>query len=92
MLRQLRRALAVTAAVGVAVTVVTGSAAAGLKARPDAAKLDVKKGVSAWVFNGVDRALTKSGASWYYTWGVDHPGIASRRGVHFVPMIWGAGA
>lgn len=86
MFRQLRRAIAVTAAVGVAASVGTGAVAART------ARLDAKKGVSAWVFNGVDRALAKSGASWYYTWGVSHPGIASPRGVHFVPMIWGAGS
>lgn len=49
-----------------------------------------KKGVSAWTFSGVDRALSKSGASWYYTWGPGHQGIKSPRGVQFVPMIWGA--
>jgi Glycosyl hydrolase catalytic core len=51
-----------------------------------------KKGVSAWVFSGVDSALRKSGATWYFTWASDHPGITSPRGVHFVPMIWGAGS
>ncbi len=40
----------------------------------------------------MDRALAKSGASWYYTWAPGHPGIASPRGVRFVPMIWGAGS
>src|SRR5262249_6517956 len=54
-------------------------------------KLNPKKGVGAWVFNGVDRSLKKSGASWYYTWAPDHPGIASPAHVGFVPMIWGAG-
>lgn len=96
-LRQLRWAFAVTAAVGVAATVaarpmVAGPVAGRDAAKLDAAKLDARKGVSVWVFNGVDRALVKSGASWYYTWGVDHPGIASPRGVRFVPMIWGAGS
>ena len=51
-----------------------------------------RKGVSAWVFNGVDRSLRKSGATWYYTWAVSHPGITSPHGVSFVPMIWGAGS
>jgi hypothetical protein len=92
MLRQLRWAVAVTAAVGIAATAAAGVAATGSVIRPDAKKLDAKKGVSAWVFNGVNRALAKSGASWYYTWGVSHPGIASPRGVHFVPMVWGAGS
>ncbi len=49
-----------------------------------------KKGVSAWTFDGVNSALSKSGASWYYTWGSSHQGIKSPRGVQFVPMIWGA--
>ena len=40
----------------------------------------VKKGVAAWAFNGVDRALARSGASWYYTWAPGHPGIAARVG------------
>lgn len=48
-----------------------------------------KKGVCAWSFTGVDTALVASGASWYYTWAADHPGI-HRPG--FVPMIWGAGS
>jgi len=96
MLGRLRWAIAVIAAVGIAVTASASAAAAGPISGPvgsrAAARLDAKKGVSAWVFNGVDRALTKSGASWYFTWGVDHPGISSRRDVHFVPMIWGAGS
>ena len=57
-----------------------------------AVKLNPKKGVGAWVFNGVDRALKKSGASWYYTWAPDHQGIISPHGVGFVPMIWGTGS
>ena len=51
-----------------------------------------KKGVSTWAFDGVGAALTGSGASWYYTWGPDHPGIAGPAGVDFVPMIWGEAA
>jgi hypothetical protein len=50
------------------------------------------KGVSAWTFRGVSEALAKSGTSWYYTWSSNHAGIASPPGVHFVPMIWGAGS
>jgi hypothetical protein len=53
---------------------------------------NAKKGVGAWAFNGVTRALTDSGASWYYTWSSDHPGIATPRAVAFVPMIWGPGS
>ncbi len=48
------------------------------------------KGVAAWAFSGVSKALAKSGASWYYTWAPGHAGIASPRKVRFVPMIWGA--
>ncbi len=32
------------------------------------------KGAGAWVFKGVDKALAKSGASWYYTWATGHHG------------------
>ncbi len=71
-------------------------------ARPQAPRLErrpavtvaanAKKGVSAWPFSGVSKALADSGASWYYTWSTDHAGIASPRGVRFVPMIWGPGS
>jgi RNA polymerase sigma factor (sigma-70 family) len=47
------------------------------------------KGVSAWAFPGATRALTESGASWYYTWSASPAGIVSPPGVQFVPMIWG---
>ena len=47
------------------------------------------KGVSAWSFPGVTRALALSGASWYYTWSAG-PGVSAPSGVSFVPMIWGA--
>jgi hypothetical protein len=57
-----------------------------------AAPRNAKKGVSAWSFSGVGRALGESGASWYYTWSSGHAGIASPRGVQFVPMIWGPGS
>jgi hypothetical protein len=96
--RQLRAAIVVAATIGIAATAATSVAAAGptrSTARPPdrpTARLDPKKGVSAWVFNGVDRALAKSGASWYYTWATNHRGISSPRGVSFVPMIWGPGS
>ncbi len=95
---QVRPAIVVAAVaaatIGIAVTAATSVAAAGPTrptARP-AARLDPKKGVSAWVFNGVDRALAKSGASWYFTWATNYHGISSPRGVSFVPMIWGPGS
>jgi RNA polymerase sigma factor (sigma-70 family) len=56
------------------------------------AAANAKKGVSAWTFNGVGRALAESGASWYYTWSSGQAGIASPRGAAFVPMIWGPGS
>ena len=67
-------------------------AAAARQPAQGAAATHARKGVSAWVFNGVNRALTKSGATWYYTWGPDHHGITSPHGVSFVPMVWGAGS
>jgi Glycosyl hydrolase catalytic core len=51
---------------------------------------DIQKGVGVWTFDGVNEALTRSGASWYYTWTPDHPGITTPRGTQFIPMIWGA--
>ncbi|WNI18543.1 sigma-70 family RNA polymerase sigma factor [Actinacidiphila sp. ITFR-21] len=47
----------------------------------------VRKGVGVWSFNGVNTALARSGAGWYYTWSPTHSGIS---GPGFVPMIWGA--
>jgi RNA polymerase sigma factor (sigma-70 family) len=47
------------------------------------------KGVSAWNFPGVTKALAQSGASWYYTWSAA-PAVTAPAGVSFVPMIWGA--
>ncbi|MET7669633.1 glycoside hydrolase family protein [Micromonospora luteifusca] len=49
-----------------------------------------RKGVGVWTFDGVSQALASSGASWYYTWDVAHPGVTSPKGAEFVPMIWGA--
>jgi Glycosyl hydrolase catalytic core len=66
----------------------SASAAAPASALP-AAAANAKKGVAAWSFNGVSQALTRSGASWYYTWSTSHQPIATPRGLHFVPMIWG---
>jgi hypothetical protein len=102
MLRRPRLAIATTT-VTCAALILAGAPAAGagthpaIGARPSggtrpAAAVNAKKGVSAWTFDGVGRALTKSGASWYYTWGVDHPGITTPKHVSFVPMIWGAGS
>lgn len=49
-----------------------------------------KKGVGVWPFNGVSPALAASGASWYYTWATEHPGVTTPSSATFVPMIWGA--
>ncbi len=86
-LKQLSPVIAACAALAIAAQPAVASAVRGVAgpATPDA-----KKGVVTWVFDGVDRALAKSGATWYYTWAPDHSGIAGPRGVGFVPMIWGA--
>ena len=47
-----------------------------------------QKGVSTWSFTGVDEALAKSGASWFYNWAATPSGITAP-GVSYVPMIWG---
>jgi len=49
-----------------------------------------KKGVSAWYFSGVTRALSDVRATWYYTWAPDSGQINKPVGIEFVPMIWGA--
>jgi hypothetical protein len=67
------------------------AAAAPASAVP-AAAANAKKGVAAWSFSGVSKALTRSGASWYYTWSTSRQPIATPRGLHFVPMIWGPGS
>jgi hypothetical protein len=61
-------------------------------ATPPTPATSTRKGVAAWTFNGVDKALTDSGASWYYTWSTGHNGIDTPHAVEFVPMIWGAGS
>jgi hypothetical protein len=82
-------AIAGVAAPATAVTVRAPSA--GSPAAPShLTRANYKKGVGAWPFRGVRRALIKSGVSWYYTWAVGHPGIKTPKGVSFVPMIWGA--
>ncbi|MFC3502198.1 sigma-70 family RNA polymerase sigma factor [Micromonospora krabiensis] len=46
-----------------------------------------RKGVGVWDFTGASQALANSKAGWYYTWGTQHRGITTPRGVTFVPMI-----
>jgi len=50
----------------------------------------VKKGASAWKFDGSKKAMTNSGVSWFYNWSADRGGIVAPKAVEFVPMIWGA--
>ncbi|MFE7169374.1 glycoside hydrolase family protein [Streptomyces sp. NPDC057616] len=51
-----------------------------------------KKGISAWTFNGVTKALADSNSGWFYTWSSGKEGIKPPRGVEFVPMIHDAGS
>ncbi|WP_327288188.1 sigma-70 family RNA polymerase sigma factor [Streptomyces sp. NBC_01198] len=61
---------------------------APVKAPPPAPPASsARKGVGVWSFNGVNSALGKSGAAWYYTWSTTHSGVS---GPGFVPMIWGS--
>ncbi|HEX2226270.1 MAG TPA: glycoside hydrolase family protein [Candidatus Binatia bacterium] len=55
--------------------------ACGLSAAP-------KKGVGAWYFPSVNRALVDVNVSWYYTWQPHTMQISRPDGVEFVPMIW----
>ncbi|MBQ0849438.1 glycoside hydrolase family protein [Streptomyces sp. BH-SS-21] len=48
-----------------------------------------KKGISAWKFDGVTRAMTHAKVGWFYTWATGRGGIRAPRGAEFVPMIWG---
>ncbi len=91
---------AIAATTAIAAALVAGGPAwpSAAAAQPAAAAVpashhesaNFKKGVGAWAFRKSRRALKESGASWYYTWAVNHPGITTPWGVSFVPMIWGA--
>jgi Glycosyl hydrolase catalytic core len=83
-------AVGCAAAVGSASGPAASAAAANTAAANTAAAKDPHKGVAVWTFRGVSRALSRSGASWYYTWAPNHSGIRTPRGTSFVPMIWGA--
>ncbi|MET7948362.1 sigma-70 family RNA polymerase sigma factor [Micromonospora sp. NPDC005324] len=73
--------------------VATPSVAPSPSARPSSkapvapAVSSARKGVGVWNFGGASQALANSRASWYYTWGTQHPGISTPRGATFVPMI-----
>jgi hypothetical protein len=91
------RLIAGVAAVGCAGAITAGAYAAVGPHAADAGRqtqvaavTSVKKGVSVWAFRGLHRALSESGASWYFNWAAGHPGLTNPRGVQFVPMIWGA--
>jgi hypothetical protein len=47
-----------------------------------------KKGVGAWYFPHVDRAIAEINVSWFYTWEPHTMRITPPNGVEFVPMIW----
>ncbi|MEW2047619.1 glycoside hydrolase family protein [Streptomyces sp. NPDC005476] len=64
------------------------SAAASTAAAPVA----TKKGISAWEFDGVTKALANSNVGWFYTWSSGKGGIKPPRGVEFVPMIHDKGS
>ncbi|MFJ7073683.1 glycoside hydrolase family protein [Streptomyces sp. NPDC098781] len=51
-----------------------------------------KKGVSAWKFDGVTRALADAKVGWFYTWSSGRGGIKAPAGVEFVPMMHDAGS
>ena len=48
-----------------------------------------KKGVGAWDFPHVDRAIAEINVSWFYTWQPHPMRITKPDGMEFVPMIWG---
>jgi hypothetical protein len=73
-------------------TTATAAATATAATAATAVAKDPQKGVAVWSFKGVDAALARSGASWYYTWASGHSGIRTPRGTSFVPTIWGAGS
>ncbi|MET7605029.1 glycoside hydrolase family protein [Streptomyces avermitilis] len=66
-----------------------GHSAASTASAASAAK---KKGISAWKFDGVTKALANSNVGWFYTWSSGKGGIKPPRGVEFVPMIHDKGS
>lgn len=51
-----------------------------------------KKGINLNPFDGADKALAESGASWYHNWASSTGEVAKPDGVEFVPTIWGPGS
>ncbi len=60
-----------------------------LGARTAVAAPSAKKGVGAWHFEGVDKAIADVQVSWFYTWRPSVDGVPVPAGAEFVPMIWG---
>ncbi|WP_329130741.1 glycoside hydrolase family protein [Streptomyces sp. NBC_00670] len=56
---------------------------------PVSAAAATKKGISAWKFDGVTKAMANAKVGWFYTWSSGRGGIKAPAGVEFVPMIWG---
>jgi Glycosyl hydrolase catalytic core len=52
--------------------------------------LSTKKGAAIWKEDGITKAMSDSGVSWFYNWAADPEGVSAPPGVGFVPMIWGA--
>jgi hypothetical protein len=53
------------------------------------AAVATKKGISAWKFTGVTKAMANAKVGWFYTWSSGKQQITQPAGVEFVPMIWG---
>jgi hypothetical protein len=77
---------------GASPAVAAGSHSAATATTATTAAAAKKKGISAWKFQGVTKALADSNVGWFYTWSSGKGGIKPPRGVEFVPMIHDAGS
>jgi Glycosyl hydrolase catalytic core len=70
----------------------TEAKAKAAKAKPVIVKtvVSTKKGAGIWKEDGITKAMSDSGVSWFYNWAADKDGVTGPSGVEFVPMIWGA--